>query len=211
MRLSLIILFCTISFSASAQWWHVDLLFKKKRIIVPYLQPVKDRSISRIKSSVLKLNPNFKVQPIDLGESAFTLQARSVEVMRQAKHNMRFRVYHDASYNFSDLAQLYVQLHRYSEAKWYFLQSNTISREENDDRHTISNLASLAYIKIQLGDVPSAHADLVEARDLAHARGFIPETADMEKKMQLLEQSASIAVKPDVKYAETTGNEKKAL
>ena len=71
----------------------------------------------------------------------YTLVATSKMVMEQAKHNMRFRVYNDASYNFSDLAALYVKLHRWSEAKWYYLQSNNISREQNDDKHTMIQAA----------------------------------------------------------------------
>ena len=207
MRFSLIIFFCAISFSASAQWWRVDLHFNKKHPVLPYIQPVKDHSIGRIKST-LKLN-SLKVQPITLNESEYSIEVKSVAVMQLAKHNMRFRIYNDASYNFSDLAQLYARLHRLSEAKWYFLQSNNISREENDDKHTISNLGNLALIKVQLGDVESARADLLEARDLARARGMQTDVTEIEKKMQLLDLAAITPLKPDVKYAETAGGEKK--
>lgn len=209
MRLSLIIFFCTlISFSASAQFWN-KISFKKKHIVLPALQPLKNNSISRVKTS-LKL-VNTSVNPVILEESEYTLEATSVCVMAMAKHNMRFRVYNEASYNFSDLAQLYVKLHRLSEAKWYYLQSNNISRQQNDDKHTISNLVNLASIKTDIGDIPSARADLLEARDLAHARGMLPEKTNIEKKILLLAQNNNTTVKPDVKYAESTGSEKKAL
>jgi hypothetical protein len=131
--------------------------------------------------------------------------------MEMAKHNMRFRIYNDASYNFSDLAQLYMRLHRLSEAKWYLLQSNTISRQQNDDKHTISNLISLAVIKKDIGDIPSARADLLEARDLAHARGLQAQVKEIDNDMLLLDHRVTNPVKPDIKYAETEGGEKKAL
>jgi hypothetical protein len=209
MRISLIIFFfCTISFSASAQFWQ-KISFKKKHIILPEVQLVKNNSISHIKQAPLMLS-NMEVRPVVLYETDYTIEAISRYVMEQAKHNMRFRIYNEASYNFSDLAQLYIRLHRMSEAKWYLLQSNNISRQENDDKHTISNLVSLAEIKTYIGDIPSARADLLEARDLALARGMQSEKSDIERKILLLAQNTT-TIRPDLKYAESTGNEKKAL
>ena len=208
MRIRLIIIFCTISFSASAQFWQ-HISFKKKHVILPALPSAKNHHFIAA-TPVLKLN-SLQVQPVELETCDFTLEATSAYVMGLAKHNMRFRVYNDASYNFSDLAALYVKLRRFSEAKWYYLQSNNISRQENDDKHTMSNLICLAAIKVDIGDIPSAKADLLEARDLARSHGMQTETADIEKKMLLLPQNTDNTVKPEVKYAESTGNEKKAL
>lgn len=208
MRFRLIIFFCVLSFSASAQFWN-KISFKKKHIILPELQPAKGQHFANT-NTTLKLN-SMAVQPLVLETCEFTLEATSKMVMEMAKHNMRFRVYNDASYNFSDLAALYVKLRRLSEAKWYYLQSNNISRQENDDKHTISNLVSLAAIKVDIGDIPSAKADLLEARDLARIHGMQTETADIEKKMLLLAQNFAPSFKPDIKYAESTGSEKKAL
>ncbi|WP_426669689.1 hypothetical protein ACPPVU_00305 [Mucilaginibacter sp. McL0603] len=208
MRLRLIIFFCAISFPASAQFWQ-KIGFKKKHDILPELQLSKNNSISHI-SNTLKLN-GLQVQPLVLEQCEFSLEVASVTVMEMAKHNMRFRIYNDASYNFSDLAQIYIKLHRLSEAKWYLLQSNNISRQENDDKHTISNLINLAAVKVDIGDMPSAKADLLEARDMARAKVMQAETAEIEKKILLLAQNNTTTVKPDVKYAESAGSEKKAL
>lgn len=208
MRLRLVILFCAISFSASAQFWQ-KIGFKKKHDILPELQLSKNNSISHI-SNTLNLN-GLQVQPLVLEQCEFSLEVAEVTVMEMAKHNMRFRIYNDASYNFSDLAQIYIKLHRLSEAKWYLLQSNNISRQENDDKHTISNLINLAAVKVDIGDIPSAKADLLEARDMARAKAMQPETAEIEKKILLLAQNNTPTVKPDVKYAESAGSEKKAL
>jgi hypothetical protein len=200
MRISLIIFFCAISFSASAQFWQ-KISFKKKHIVLPELQLAKNNSISHIKSAPLKVN-NIEVHPIALYVSEYTLEATSKYIIGVAKHNMRFRIYNEASYNFSDLAQLYIKLHRMSEAKWYLLQSNNISRQENDDKHTISNLLSLAEIKTYIGDIPSARTDLLEARDMAKAKGMQAETTDIEKKILLLAQNNGNSVRPELKYAE---------
>ncbi|MBS1523656.1 MAG: hypothetical protein JST50_21820 [Bacteroidetes bacterium] len=209
MRIRLIIFFCLISFSASAQIWE-KLGFKKKHIVLPALPPAKGHQFVST-DNILKLN-SLQAQPIVLETCEFTLVATSKMVMEQAKHNMRFRVYNDASYNFSDLAALYVKLHRWSEAKWYYLQSNNISREQNDDKHTMSNLLGLAVIKVNIGDISSARTDLMEARDLSRSLGMQTQTTDIEKQILLLAQNNGTPSKPDVKYAEGTLNaEKKAL
>lgn len=209
MRIRLIIFFCLISFSASAQIWE-KIGFKKKHIILPALAPAKGHQFIGT-NNFLKLN-NLQVQPIALEPCEYTLVATSKMVMEQAKHNMRFRVYNDASYNFSDLAALYVKLRRWSEAKWYYLQSNNLSRGQNDDKHTMNNLIGLAGIKVNIGDIPSAKADLVEARDLSRSLGMQTQTVNIEKQILLLAQNNGSASKPDVKYAEGTLNgEKKAL
>src|SRR5207302_5830964 len=100
------------------------------------------------------------VHPCEPGETEFDLVAREHMIIKLAKHNMSWRIYHDASYNFSDLAQVYIKLHRLSEAKWYLLQSNKLSLEENDNKHTITNLVNLALVKNDIGDQVSARADL---------------------------------------------------
>jgi hypothetical protein len=207
MRFSLIIFFCIISFSASAQWWRISL--HKKHEILTYIKPVKDNSIRRI---IVAFNLNkAEVHPVDLGQSQYSNEVGAASVMKLAKHNMSWRLYNEASYNFSDLAQFYIKLNRFSEAKWYLLQSINISRRENDDKHTIANLISLALIKADIGDAASARADMLEARDMAHVRGMQTEVTEIEKKMLLLGQNATTVAKPDMKYAETAGSEKKAL
>jgi hypothetical protein len=208
MRIRLVIFFCLISFAASAQIWE-KIGFKKKHIVLPALPPAKGQQF--VSTNTLRLN-SLQAQPIVLETCEFSLVAASKMVMEQAKHNMRFRVYNDASYNFSDLAALYVKLHRWSEAKWYYLQSNNISRGQNDDKHTMSNLLGLAGIKVNIGDIPSAKADLIEARDLSKSLGMQTQTADIEKQILLLAQNNTTTSKPDVKYAEGTLNaEKKTL
>jgi hypothetical protein len=206
MYFRLLIFFCTISLSASAQWWHIG---SKKHEVLPLLQPAKDSSISR-----LSLNSKFSsatVQPLNLSQSRSSLEKAEASLMKIARHNMRFRIYDKASYNFSDLAELYIQLHRFSEAKWYLLQSNYLSRQQNDNKHTISNLISLAIIKIDIGDLALARTDLLEARNIARVKGMKAEAAEIEMKIQLLAQNRIITAKPATKYAENPEGAKKVF
>lgn len=212
MRYTLILLFSVFSLSASAQWWHIN--FNKKHQPLPLLKPIRDNSLNRLIASTNNNKAtDIIVQPVDLGQSQLSLEVQEASLIKIAKHNMRFRVYHEASYNFSDLAQVYIQMRRLSEAKWYFLQSNQISREENDDKHTISNLVGLASVKVDIGDIASARADINEALDLARTKGFLITVAQIQTKIHAMDQNLTGAVIPraELKYAESTGSEKKAL
>ncbi|MCR8559455.1 tetratricopeptide repeat protein [Mucilaginibacter sp. BJC16-A38] len=199
MKFILLIICCLFGLSASAQWYRVDLRLKKHPRY-PLIEIPADNSMARLKfNTSIK---TVKIRPIILDRTEYSFQAAENIVMRTAQHNMRFRVYNDASYNFSELARLYIQQNRYSEAKWYLLQSNIISRQQNDDKHTIANLIDLATIKSDLGDFPQAQQDLSEAHDLANMRGLKEELAAIDKKMVYIKLNKNNAPKTDVRYAE---------
>ncbi|MDB4921913.1 tetratricopeptide repeat protein [Mucilaginibacter sp.] len=205
MRFTLLIFICCMfCLSASAQWYNV--LKSHKRF--PLIEQVTDHSLSRIRISPV-LKPG-KVHNTTLDRSEYSFQAAENMVMRTAQHNMRFRVYNDASYNFSELAKLYIQQNRYSEAKWYLLQSNIISRQQNDDKHTIANLMELATIKSELGDYTQAQQDLTEAHDMAKVRGFNMDVTAIEKKMAFIKQNKNNTPKTDIRYAEAPVSNSKA-
>jgi hypothetical protein len=204
MRFTLLSIYCMLSLSASAQWYNV---FKKHERF-PLIEQVTDHSISRIHIKTVIIP--VKIHGFTLDRSEYSFQAIENMVMRTAQHNMRFRVYTDASYNFSELAKLYIQQNRYSEAKWYLLQSNIISRQQNDDKHTIANLMDLATIKSELGDYTQAQQDLTEAHDMASIRGFSVDVMAVEKKMAFIKQNKNNTPKTDVRYAEAPVSNSKA-
>jgi len=206
MRLILAMVCCAFGFSASAQWYHIDLNPKKHQRFPPIPQ-VKDHSIERLPVATLKTK-KIKMPRFELSD--YSLEAAERQITKTAQHNMRFREYNDASYNFSELANLYLQQSRFTEAKWFFLQSNNISRAQSDDRHTISNLIGLATIKACLGDCAQAQEDLTEAHEMALTRGFRIELLQIEKKIQDVKQSKPTAPKPELRYAETPAGGTKA-
>jgi hypothetical protein len=206
MRFRLLILFSVISFSASAQFPNFNFL-RKKHLILPSLQMAKCHTIKNAALDPAVINA-VDVHPYDLGQTEFDLEARERVIMKLVKHNMSWRIYHDASYNFSDLAQIYVKMHRLSEAKWYLLQSNKLSLEENDDKHTITNLVNLALVKNDIGDPVSARADLIQACELANARGMKEKAAEINTQIKLLDKNKLAS---SVKYAEAADIAKKDL
>ncbi len=112
MRNRLIILFSIISMSASAQL-HVNFDFlKKKHIILPLIGSARGHHFNR--SSITGAITPVDVQPYILDQTQFSLEAQEKMIIKTVKHNMSWRIYNEASYNFSDLADVYIKLHRLS-------------------------------------------------------------------------------------------------
>lgn len=196
----LFLLFATISFSASAQWYNVNDLFKKHERF-PQLAQVKvpHRHFPVTKVTIAKISiPKYKFT----GSSDFDLEAAEGIVMRSAQHHMRFREYDEASYDFTALAELYIKQNRFSEAKWYLLQSNNITRPQFDDMHTITNLMDLAMVKANLGELEQSAQDLDEAHQLAMAKGWTANVVAIEKEQQFIKINKNASSpKMELRYA----------
>jgi len=195
MRFILLIILLTISFSASAQWWRLDLKIKNIKFkkhhtsqIVerpPILVAVPNHSIARLPTAVF-VSPNISLLHISRSEISYQLAEASM--IKTVQRNMRYGIYSDASYNFSELARLYLQQNRLSEAKWYLLQSNSISRQQGDNKHTISNLIDLAVVKANAGDYKLALQDLEEAHSIARYKGFKSELTEIDQTILFIKQ-----------------------
>jgi hypothetical protein len=211
MKYFLLVILCSASISASAQWWQkpvnsISNVFKKHERF-PQLDAVQDHSLKGL--PVARLT-KYKIGNSNLELASYSLYLKEMSVMKTAQHNMRFRVYNAASYNFSDLAQMYLKQNRLSEAKWYLLQSLQISRQQNDDRHTINNLMGLATVKAGYGDYTQAMQDLDEARNMATSHGLTADVAAINKQARYLQDNKSNP-KAEIRYAETTDLEPKKV
>jgi tetratricopeptide (TPR) repeat protein len=81
---------------------------------------------------------------------------------------------------FNNLARVYHSQRKYSQAKWFILQSNTLSREKKDVQNIIASLLELAAIKTDIKDFKLAMQDLDEARLLAKVNYLPLREADVE-------------------------------
>ena len=200
-KFSLLLLLCIVaSYSASAQWYNINISFKK-RIRLPQIA---EASIHPLKNfPVVKANPKGKIARYILTtDPDFQLDAAEDVIMKSAQHHMRFREYDEASYEFTTLAELYIKQNRFSEAKWFLLQSNSITRPQADDRHTITNLMDLAMVKANLGDLLQSQQDLDEAHQLAMAQGYTQCVTDIEKEQQFIKiNKTASSPKLEMRYA----------
>jgi hypothetical protein len=196
MRYLFLVLLCALSFTANAQWWRGDF---KKHKRYPLIALPKNNSIKRIpKFSIAKAPLPYATVP----RSAYNLELCEKAVIRSAQHHMRYREYAMASYNFSELAQLYVSENRLSEAKWYYLQSILLSKRQGDQQHTIKSLTCLGMIKADLGDLVQAQQDLAEARALAFATGRTADVLAIDKKIAYVKSNKVWLSKSELRYAE---------
>jgi tetratricopeptide (TPR) repeat protein len=65
------------------------------------------------------------------------------------------------------LSKIYRSQHKYIQAKWFILQSNTISRQKHDVPNIIASLIDLSVIKSDIKDYTLAMRDLNEALTLS--------------------------------------------
>jgi tetratricopeptide (TPR) repeat protein len=82
----------------------------------------------------------------------------------------QYSIYNDSTalrISFDHLAKVYASQQKYSQAKWFILQSNTLSRAKNDTPNIISSLLTLATIKSDINDNDLAMRDLDEALQLS--------------------------------------------
>ncbi len=69
--------------------------------------------------------------------------------------------------SFDNLGMVYHLQKKYAQAKWYTLQSNTLSRYKRDTANIINSLINLATVKQDIKDYALAEQDLNEAAYLA--------------------------------------------
>ncbi len=194
MRFTFLLAFCILSLTASAQFWR-----RKPKAPKPELESVQP-ALSII--NIQRLVPAAGNLPsVQLTRSVYQLELAEEAMLKEAKHNMRFRIYNLASYNFSDLAALYLQQNRFSEAKWYLLQSNAIARQAENTRHLLDNLLILADIKTTIGETTLAMVDLQEAHDIATTKGMLTDLTAIDKKIKYLQTNKLIAAKVALRYA----------
>jgi hypothetical protein len=192
----LLLLFCTPGLTASAQFWRK----KPKPAPLVVLEAVQTQPVITFNTTINTSAQN--IHGVDLPRSVYNLELAEEVVLKEAKHNMRFRQYNLASYNFSDLAALYLKQNRFSEAKWYLLQSNAIAHQAENIRHLLDNLFVLADIKTTIGEMPLAMVDLQEAHDIAIAKGMQADLTAIDKKIKYLQTNKIAAVKAELRYAE---------
>lgn len=100
-----------------------------------------------------------------------------------------YSIYNDSTglrNSYANLSKVYFSEKKYTEAKWFILQANTLSRAMRDTTNIISTLLSLAEIKTEIKDYTLAMTDLNEALELSVATHRARTEADILKSYALL-------------------------
>lgn len=110
----------------------------------------------------------LKYDTISNNMAKATYQGEAINYTMLALHN--YSKYNDTlgmRACFNNLTKVYRSQKNLSQAKWYILQSNSISRRLKDTPNIISSLLELAAIKMDLKDYTLAMRDLNEALKLS--------------------------------------------
>ena len=88
------------------------------------------------------------------------------------------------------LARMYQEQNRFSEAKWYYLQANTLSRKLQDTTSIITSLTSLGRVKTSIKEYVLALKDLNEAEMLAQTSEYSKLLPEIKSAQQALQAKA---------------------
>ncbi|MFD0794240.1 hypothetical protein ACFQZX_11465 [Mucilaginibacter litoreus] len=95
-------------------------------------------------------------------------QTEAIHWSLQALHNYSY--YEDTTgmrNSFDALAKVYIAQRKFSEAKWFLLQSTNISKRRKDIPATINSLIQLSLVKVEIKENKLALRDLNEALNLS--------------------------------------------
>ncbi len=69
--------------------------------------------------------------------------------------------------SYDQLAEIFHLQKRFSEAKWFYIQSNMVARKLNNSTGIVNSLVSLGHVKMSIGDHQLALTDFREAEKLS--------------------------------------------
>ncbi|MEJ6982035.1 tetratricopeptide repeat protein [Pedobacter sp. P351] len=84
---------------------------------------------------------------------------------------------------FQSLAELYFHQERYSEAKWFYIQSQIMAVKLLNNEAMISSLAGLGKVKNALGDYGGALLDFKRAEDLALKNNYLVKLVEINANL----------------------------
>lgn len=82
---------------------------------------------------------------------------------------------------FDVLGHIYLEQKRHSEAKWFFIQANTLARNLNDEKGVVTSLVNLSKVKVAIQDYSLAARDLKEANSIAAKLNNLSLLADVKE------------------------------
>ncbi|MGI4021663.1 MAG: hypothetical protein ACRYFA_09175 [Janthinobacterium lividum] len=193
MKVILAVFISIFSLNASAQFlWH------KKYTRSPQLTLLK----SPAKSNFTELSSaSFNSFNTNLGPSRYRIDAEEASIMRDLRRSKR---YGQAALRiqFDNLANFYFRQNRFSEAKWYLLRSNAISRQQKNYTQIVGSLMVLADVKSILGDFVQADADLSEAKIIASSHSLLPDLLLIEQHSKQIHSNKETGVKVENRYSD---------
>jgi tetratricopeptide (TPR) repeat protein len=165
--LLLIVLLFSISTTLLAQTADSDSLTREQFI---HIQTAKSDSLNQLALKLAVPGAGSK----DLND-AIDYIMKGLHVYSKYRDSIGLRE------TFDHLGLVYHLQKKYVQAKWFIIQSNSLSRELNDTLNIIHSLVNLASVKTDIKDYPMAQRDLKEALELAKSKPGIDLQIEVQK------------------------------
>ena len=163
-KLALLTLFTIFTLSAFAT--AIDTAFKRATVIDSLKQKLDKEANDSLKSAIYAdiAKQYLSYDTISNKKNKLYYQNQALNYTMLALHS--YSRYNDSTglfASFANLARVYRSQRKYSQAKWFILQANTLARNKNDQPAIVSTLTELAGIKMDIKDYALANRDLDEA------------------------------------------------
>jgi tetratricopeptide (TPR) repeat protein len=81
---------------------------------------------------------------------------------------------------YDQLADTYHQQKKFTQAKWFYIQSNMLARKINSPFEIVNSLINLAHVKMSIGDYQLALQDYKEAEQLSQINRYTNKTIEIK-------------------------------
>jgi|GEM_PF-725272 len=129
----------------------------------------------------------LKYDSITVRNTRYAYQNTAIDFTIKAIHAYsRYSDTNGLRTSFDNLTKIYKDQGKFSQAKWFILQSNTLSRARKDVPNIIKSLVTLANIKMQIRDYKLAKRDLDEALELSTQNHFAKQESAVQAQYAAL-------------------------
>lgn len=157
-----------------------------------------ERNATRHFAKIITLYNSFAAKSLKGGALK---AAEQTIIKRSIPLSLRYGTDHSDYTCFMALANVYVSQKKYSQAKWYYIQSNTSAKKGHNTKGEVQSLIKLAAVKRTIGDNTLAIQDLKQAEKIA---------VKHKLKSSLPEIRRNIKAYSKKEYAKTLATIKKA-
>ena len=105
---------------------------------------------------------------------------------------------------YDQLAEMYQQQKRYSEAKWFYIQSNMVARKINNTVGIVASLINLAHVKMSIGDYQLALRDFREAEQLSISNKYNDKLVEIKSDLSQIYDVLGNKIAANLAFSEYT-------
>jgi hypothetical protein len=160
---------------------HNSIDSLKKQLLLTTIDSLKGPMYTQIASQYLKYDT--------ISNKKIRLEYQEAAISNTLSALHYYSKYHDTTglrICFNNLAHVYRAQKKYPQAKWFVLQSNSISRAQNDNQNIITSLLELASIKSDIKDYTLAMRDLNEALVLSSKNHYPQQESQVQLNYAML-------------------------